>query len=196
MLTLNFNEFPVITTERLLLRAHAMSDAPTLFKMRTNEDIMQFIDRERPKSLVDIETFISTFNEGFEQGQHIAWAIALKENPNHMIGSIGYWRTNLANYRAEIGYMLHPDYWRKGIVSEALKAAIGFGFEAIKLHSIQANINPSNDASRQVLLKHGFVKEAYFREDYYFNGKFLDSEIYSLLQTTSTEPASSLTPLK
>ncbi|MFA6277029.1 MAG: GNAT family N-acetyltransferase [Pedobacter sp.] len=182
MLQLNFPSFPVLETERLLLREHALADADTLFAMRTNENVMRFIDRERPKTIQDIETFISTFNEGFKQGQHLAWVIALKENPNQMIGSIGYWRTNLANYRAEIGYMLHPNYWRKGIISEALNKTIAFGFNEMKLHTIQANINPGNDASRQILVKHGFVKEAYFKEDYYFNGKFLDSEIYSLLK--------------
>ena len=182
MLTLNFKEFPVLTTDRLVLREHSMEDASTLFKMRTNEEVMHFIDRERPKTIEDIESFIISFNEGFKQGQHIAWIISLKENPDQMIGSVGYWRTNLANYRAEIGYMLHPDYWRKGIVSEVLQATIDFGFEQMKLHSIQANINPGNNASRQILLKHGFVKEAYFKEDYYFNGKFLDSEVYSLLK--------------
>lgn len=182
MLILNFPSFPVLETERLLLREHAMSDAATLFAMRTNETVMQFIDRERPKAVADIETFIATFNEGYAKGQHLAWVIALKDQPNHMIGSIGYWRTNFANYRAEIGYMLHPDYWRKGIISEALIKTIDFGFNEMKLHSIQANINPNNDASRQMLCKHGFVKEAYFKEDYYFNGKFQDSEIYSLLE--------------
>ena len=182
MLTLNFSSFPVLETERLLLREHALTDADALFAMRTNENVMRFIDRERPKTIKDIETFIAAFNDGFKQGQHLAWVIALKENPNQMIGSIGYWRTNLANYRAEIGYMLHPNYWRKGIISEALNATIAFGFKEMKLHTIQANINPGNDASRQILLKHGFVKEAYFKEDYYFNGKFLDSEIYSLLK--------------
>jgi ribosomal-protein-alanine N-acetyltransferase len=182
MLTLNFNEFPQITTDRLVLREHSMTDASTLFKMRTNEEIMHFIHRERPKSIKDIEVFITSFNEGYKQGKHIAWVISLKENPDQMIGSMGYWRTDFANYRAEIGYMLHPDYWKKGIASEALKASIDFGFEEIKLHSIQANIAPDNNASRQILLKHGFVKEASFKQDHYFNGKFLDSEIYSLLR--------------
>ena len=107
--------------------------------------------------------------------------MALKENPDQMIGAIGYWRTNLANHRAEIGYMLSPQYWKKGYVSEALKKTIEFGFEEVNFHTIQANINPGNDASRKILLQHGFVKEAYFKEDYYFNGKFLDSEIYGLL---------------
>ncbi len=182
MLMLNFNEFPQLTTERLILREHAISDARTLFEMRTNEEVMRFIHRERPKTIQDIETFITSFNEGFKQGQHIAWVMALRKNPDYMIGSIGYWRTDLANHRAEIGYMLHPDYWKKGIVSEALKATITFGFEEMKLHSIMANVAPENIASQQILLKHGFVKEAHFKEDHYFNGKFMDSEIYSLLK--------------
>lgn len=183
MLQLNFPSIPTLQTERLLLRAHTNADANTLFEMRTNEEVMRYINRERPKTIQDITAFVRTLHEGFLKGENLAWVIALKENPAQMIGSIGYWRTNLANYRAEIGYMLHPAYWRKGIVSEALKASINFGFNEMKLHTIQANINPANDASRQILLKHGFVKEAYFKEDYYFQGRFLDSEIYGLVNS-------------
>lgn len=181
MLILNFTKFPVLETERLILREHVLSDAENIYKMRTNETVMKYIDRERPKDLADVKTFITTFNEGFENGDNLAWVIALKENPEYMIGSIGYWRTDYANHRAEIGYMLHPDYWRKGIISEALKRTIDFGFEDMNLHTIKANINVENDASRQMLVKHGFVKEAHFKQDYYFRGQFLDSEIYGLL---------------
>lgn len=181
MLTLIFKQFPKLTTDRLVLREHSMADASALFQLRTTDEVMHFIHRERPKNLQDIENFITSFNEGYVEGKHLAWVIALKENPDHMIGSIGYWRTDLPNHRAEIGYMLHPEYWRKGIVSEALQATIDFGFREIKLHTISANIDPENDASRQILLKHGFIKEAHFKEDHYFNGKFLDSEVYSLL---------------
>ncbi|MCX3264766.1 GNAT family N-acetyltransferase [Pedobacter agri] len=181
MLTLNFTNFPTLETERLILREHALADADALFAMRTNETVMKYIDRERPRDLLEIKTFISTFNEGFENGDNLAWVIALKENPNQMIGSIGYWRTDYANHRAEIGYMLHPDYWRKGIISEALKRTIDFGFEDMNLHTIKANINVENDASRQMLIKHGFIREAHFKQDYYFRGQFLDSEIYGLI---------------
>ena len=181
MLNLNFTKFPVLETERLILREHQLSDAETLYAMRTNEMVMKYIDRERPKDLLEIKNFITTFNKGFENGDNLAWVITLKENPDRMIGSIGYWRTNYANHRAEIGYMLNPDYWRKGIISEALKRTISFGFENINLHTISANINIENNASRQMLIKHGFVKEAHFKQDYYFRGQFLDSEIYGLL---------------
>lgn len=184
MLTLTFSSFPTLQTDRLILRAHLINDASNLFQMRTNEEVMRYIDREKPKNIRDTEAKIRLMNEGFNNRTLVAWVIALKENPNQMIGEIGYYRTDLANYRAEIGYMIMSEYWRKGLVSEALKKVIAFGFSEMNLHSISANINPGNDASRQILLKNGFVKEAYFKEDYYFDGKFLDSEIYGLLNPT------------
>jgi [ribosomal protein S5]-alanine N-acetyltransferase len=77
--------------------------------------------------------------------------------------------------------MLHPNFWNKGIMKEALLAAIDFGFNQMKLHSIEAHINPDNVASGILLEKTGFVREAYFKEDFFFRGKFSDSAIYSLL---------------
>ena len=186
MLQIKLPKLPDIETERLLLRQQQLSDAPALFQLRTNPDVMLYIDRPRPESVKESEVFVETINENFSKGMSLVWAITFKEDPEHLIGNLGYWRTDLANYRAELGYMLHPDHWRKGILSEALRAVIDFGFNTVGFNSICANINPENDASRQLLLKHGFIKEAYFREDYYFEGKFLDSEIYGLLASTSS----------
>lgn len=185
MATLNFPSFPTLQTERLILRAHTNADAKALFALRSDEKVMHYINRENPKNLEETEARIKLMQDGFDNKTSIAWAIAFKENPSNMIGEIGYYRTDLANYRAEIGYMLHLDFWRKGLISEAIKKVINFGFQEMKLHSISANINPANDASRQILLKHGFEKEAYFKEDYYFRGKFLDSEIYGLINSLS-----------
>lgn len=98
-----------------------------------------------------------------------------------IIGTIGYWRMQKEHYRVEIGYILYNGYQGKGIVDEALKALIKYGFQTMQLHSIEANVNPANAASMKLLEKNGFVKEAYFKENYYYNGKFLDSVIYSLV---------------
>lgn len=65
--------------------------------------------------------------------------------------------------------------------TERLMAVLEFGFLKLNLHTVSATINPLNNASRQLLLRHGFVKEAYFRQDYYFKGEFLDSEVYGLI---------------
>ena len=184
MLKLSFTRFPTLETDRLILREHTLSDAKTWFELRHNPDVMRYIDRDSPKDIEEVEDYIKGLMSGFEQGESMGWAIALKDNPQQMIGNVVFWRMDFPNYRAEIGYLIDPAYWRKGLVSEALAAIIAFAFEEMKLHSIEANINPLNEASRKLLIKQGFVKEAYFKEDYYFNGKFLDSEIYSLVSTT------------
>ena len=111
----------------------------------------------------------------------IQWAITLKENPATLIGTIGYWRIIPEHYRAEIGYMLHPSCWGKGIMKEALNAVIKYAFEKMKLHSIEANINPDNIPSAALLESCGFIKEAFHKENYYFDGVFYDSIIYSRL---------------
>ncbi|MDQ6787925.1 MAG: GNAT family N-acetyltransferase, partial [Acidobacteriota bacterium] len=98
-----------------------------------------------------------------------------------MIGTINFWKIKKENYRAEIGYMLDADYHGRGIMNEAIRAVLRFGFGEMNLHSVEANVNPDNAASIRLLEKNGFVREAYFKENYFFGGKFLDSAIYSLL---------------
>jgi ribosomal-protein-alanine N-acetyltransferase len=97
------------------------------------------------------------------------------------MGTIGFWRIQKEHYRAEIGYLLHPSWQGKGIMREALKAVLDYGFQAMKLHSVEAHVNPSNASSIGLLEKCGFVREAYYRENYFYNGQFMDSAVYSLL---------------
>ena len=142
---------------------------------------MKYIDREKTKTVEEAATFIQMVNTNIDKNESIMWAITLKDKPQTLVGNIGFWRIINQHYRAEIGYMLHPDFWNMGIMKEALLAAINFGFNQMKLHSIEAHINPENTASGVLLEKTGFIREAYFKEDFYFRGKFIDSAIYSLL---------------
>ena len=176
-----FSPFPEITTGRLLLRPIKKTDAPAILFLRSDETVMQYIDREKTKTLEEAEGFIQKIKDSLEANEGIMWAIALKDQPGILIGTIGYWRLIKQHYRAEVGYMLHPASWNMGIMKEALKAVIDYGFNVMKLHSIEAHINPDNIASGMLLEKTGFTREAYFKEDFYFRGKFIDSAVYSLL---------------
>ncbi len=182
MLELNFDPFPELQTERLLLRKISMDDASEMLVLRTDINTMRFLDKTKPTSIQEMYDLVSKINDGIKQNNNIGWGITLL-NSNKLIGMIGYHRIVKEHYRAEIGYMLLPSEWKKGYMNEAIKKVIDFGFHSMKLHSIEANINPNNIASAQLLKKNHFIKEAYFKEDYYFNGKFLDSEIYSLLNS-------------
>ena len=177
---LNLDPFPVLTTERLLLRAINKEDAPEIFILRSDERVMKYIDRPRATSADDAEKWIEMMLDRKKDGTGILWGISLK-NEKKLIGNIMFFNTDLANCRAELGYSLMAEFHRKGLMNEALKVIIKYGFEMLNLHSIEACINPANTASAGILAKNGFVQEAYFKENYLFNGKFLDSIIYSLL---------------
>ena len=69
-----------------------------------------------------------------------------------MIGSVSFHRIYKDHYRAEIGYMLHPDYWRLGIISEAVDAIINYGFNTLQFHSVEAHIDPTNIGSEKLWL--------------------------------------------
>ena len=180
MLSLNFTPFPILSTKRLCLRRINLSDAQTFFEMRINEQVMKYIDRPRPASISDIELLIQTIDKNIQDNRAITWAITNKES-ELLIGTIGFHKIYPENYRAEVGYMLSPLYWKLGIMSECLETVISFGFNQLQFHSIEANINTDNNASRQLLKKLGFKQEAYFKENFFYDGRFLDSEIYSLL---------------
>ena len=182
MLDPNFSPFPEIKTKRLLLRRMTNNDAAEILHLRSSEEVMQYIDRERAVTIKDAEVFLGRINASIDSNNGILWGITLKEDPEKLIGNIGYWRLIKENYRAEVGYMLNPAFWKKGIMKEALQEVINFGFNSMNLHSIEANINPGNAASAGLLESTGFIKEAYFKEDFFFNGAFHDTIIYSRLK--------------
>ncbi|MBC7861883.1 MAG: GNAT family N-acetyltransferase [Bacteroidia bacterium] len=181
MLTFNFTPFPVLETQRLCLRAIVKEDAENLFCLRSEKEVMKYINRPLPASVDEIYTLIEKIQDGIKTNQAIAWAITLKAEPGKIIGTIGYHRINAEDHRGEIGYMLDKNYWRKGLVQEAMEKIIDYGFKEMKFHSMEGIINPANIASAKILEKNNFVREAYFKENYHFNGEFLDSAIYSLL---------------
>ncbi|MEO7176245.1 MAG: GNAT family N-acetyltransferase [Saprospiraceae bacterium] len=157
-------------------------DAEDLFYLRTNDQVMQYVERPRPANVEEVVKMIHDTALQIERGELLMWGISLHSTA-HMFGTIGFYRMSSAHFRAEIGYMLKPSHGSMGFMSEALSAVIDFGFDHMKMHSIEADINPANERSRNILKKHGFKKKAYFRENYYFEGIFLDSEIYGLLKS-------------
>lgn len=179
MLDVTFTTFPTLQTPRLLLREILPSDALAIFKMRSDERVMRYIGRPPQKDISEAEQLIETYIQSYQQNEAINWAICMQEAPDQLIGTVGFWKMDKANHRTEIGYTLQYDYWRKGIMFEAIGAAVEYCFKVLNFHSIEANTDPENEGSGGVLEKHGFMQEAYFRENFYFEGKFLDSRIYS-----------------
>ena len=178
MLTLSLHPFPVLETNRLLLRQITNDDAQDIFEFRSSEEAMKYISRPIAKTIDDALNLIALMDSLYQK-EVVIWGICYKET-NTIIGTIAYLDIDKENHRAEIGYMLHPNYHRIGLMQEAIETIIKFGFEHFKLHTIAANVAPDNIASKNILIKNGFEQQAHLKENFFYNGEFLDTAIFCL----------------
>ena len=180
MLTINFSPFPILETERLILRRVLPSDVKEMFELRSNPETMKYIPRPLLTNHEEALAHIQMMEDKIETNEGINWAITLKGD-DKMLGVIGHYRIKPEYYRAEVGYMILPEYHGKGITTEAVQCVVDYGFNTMQLHSIEGVIDPENGASEKVLQKCGFVKEAHFKENEFYDGKFIDAVVYSKL---------------
>lgn len=178
-----FDQFPVIQTERLLLRQIQLEDAVEIMKMRQNKRVNQFIARNTMTGIEQAHELVKKTSDAFHSKQGIGWAGILRDR-SEIIGTCGFNRIDYLNNRAEIGGELSVDYWGKNIAAEAVQAIINFGFEQMNLHAIEAFVSPENRGAIYLLESLGFEKEAHFKERVYFNGVYSDMAVYTLLNSS------------
>ncbi|MEK5529439.1 GNAT family protein [Viridibacillus sp. FSL R5-0468] len=173
--------FPILETDRLILRKVTEVDASSVLKYMSDNEVVKHIGLEPFNTVVDAMDEITWYQTIFEQGTGIRWGITLKEN-NEVIGSCGFLNRVPKHFRTEIGTELSKEYWGQGIASEAFEAVIKYGFENFKLQRIEALIDPENIASQKLVEKQGFIKEGLLRNYEFTCGKFDDLYMYSLLK--------------
>lgn len=174
-----FENFPIIETNRLILRSLQLNDANIIFEMRTNDRISEFIPRNKLQNIEDAINLIKKTNNLFLKKQGIGWAGFTKEG-DQLIGTCGFNKIDFENFRAEIGGEMSVSHWGRNYAKEAVQAIIDFGFNKLKLNSIEARVSPDNKSAIYLLDKLGFKKEAHFRKYVYFNNDFLDLAIFTL----------------
>jgi len=183
MLQPQFIPFPTIETERLLLRRIRVEDVEEIFVLRSCPVINKYSLRPLITEKKEALDFIQLIEDLVIQNMGISWIITEKSKPKIAIGHIGIWKLFKEHYRGEIGYLLHNDFHGKGMMTEAMKAVIDYGFNTLQLHSIVACVSPFNLPSITVLERNNFIREGYFKDDFFAKGKFHNSIVYSLLNT-------------
>ncbi|MDM9379556.1 GNAT family protein [Chlorogloeopsis sp. ULAP01] len=174
-----FKNFPQLETKNLILREIQLVDAPAIFEIFADDEVTKFHDLETFTCLEQAQCLIERRRERFENKQGIRWGIARKED-NIIIGSCGYGIKN--EFQAEIGYELARVHWQKGIMTEALKAIINWGFHQLALNRIEAMVMRENISSVKLLGNLGFVEEGILREYGFWKGHFHDLKVFSLLK--------------
>lgn len=173
-----FESFPVLTTDRLTLRDIRQADAENIFKMRSSGRVNQFIPRPEMQEHEAALNLVEKTINAYKNHQAIGWAGILRDN-NEIIGTCGFNQIDIQNGRAEIGGELSTEFWGKNIAIEAVEAIIQFGFDTMKLHSIEAKVSPDNRGAVFLLESLGFIKEAHFKDRVFFKGKFSDMAVYT-----------------
>ncbi|MBD98336.1 MAG: hypothetical protein CMO34_00700 [Verrucomicrobia bacterium] len=175
--------FPRLETQRLFLENFNTHVAEEFYRIRSNETFMLYMGTYPMSMVKEAEDHIQMLLDTYERKEGIAWKVVEKETLQ-LIGYIGFFDLDGHHARAEIGFGIALEHQRKGYGAEALKAAINFCFEELGLHSLMAEIDPRNTACIKLVEKCGFVREGLFKENFYFDGKFLDSAYYCILHQT------------
>jgi len=150
-----FSPFPNLTTERFNLRQLRLKDKNEIFLLRSDERVNQFLDRPIAKTVNDARQFINKIKTGIAKNEAIYWAITLL-NQSKLIGTICLWNLSDDGTKAEIGFELLPNYLGRGIMHEVLPIIIQYGFETMKLKSIEGEVDPNNVNSIKLMEKNGF----------------------------------------
>ena len=176
-----FGVFPTLETERLILRKISLNDAEDIFEYAIDPEVATYVSWEPHKSIEDSISFINSMTQRYENTGLSEWGLVYKENKK-CIGTCGYmwWRPSHA--RAELGFALSQKYWNRGLITEALREVIKFGFEKMELNRIEARCFLTNSASEKVMQKVGMKFEGIQREGLFAKGKYQDLKVYSILR--------------
>ena len=169
-----------LNTKDLHLRASKPTDAEGMFAMLSDPESMKYWISPPITELNDAVEALNRDLESDAQGNSVSWALTL-HGQDEMIGKCILFQFNQAHHRAEIGFILNRNYWRRGLMSQALEAVIDFAFTTLNLHRIEADVDPDNAGSLGVLEKLGFEREGLFRERWLLNNEWVDSVMLGLV---------------
>jgi len=144
---------PTLETDRLILRKIILGDAEAVFDYTSDPEVTRYVIWDTHRTIEDSETFLRSVAERYE------------------------------NARAEMGYVLSRQYWGQGLMPEAVRAMIAFGFEKMGLNRLEAHCITENTASARVMEKAGMLYEGTLRQREFIKGAYRDTKIYSILKS-------------
>lgn len=177
-LIMNFPPFSILQTQRLNLRRTLKIDLEDILFLRSDQTVNKYIERSPAKTLKDTEDFFNKISNGFDKGKNINWTITFKDD-DRMIGSICLWNFSEDKKIGEVGYDLKPQFHGQGIMTEALKTILNFGFEQLGLEKIEAFTHFQNESSNRVLIKNNFKIVEGKIDEYNSNNLVLECEAFN-----------------
>jgi RimJ/RimL family protein N-acetyltransferase len=177
------SDYPRLLTPRLLLRPFEISDAPTIERLAGSREVANTtLTIPHPYPAGGGGEWIATHASKWERRESFALAITPRSAPGELLGTISL-TMSMKHLHGEIGYWIALEQWGQGYATEAARAVIGYAFDALGLHRIEAQHFARNRASGRVMQKLGMRREGTHRDAYIRWGKFEDAVVYAVLES-------------
>ncbi len=174
------DSLPTLETAQFVIRALALADVAAIFDIFSDPEVTRYWGHSTMRTIDQAEEFVQHTIVGFRNRNLLEWGVT-ERHGDRVIGTCAFAPWSREHRRAEIGYALRRDHWGRGIMTEVLPALIRFGFESLRLHRIEADVDPRNVASIKRLEQLGFLREGYLRQRYVVNEELQDAVLYGLL---------------
>jgi ribosomal-protein-alanine N-acetyltransferase len=186
-----FETFPILETTNLLLRRIKPSDSTAFYGILSDEQVTKFYDDDPFSDLSQAVDQLNSWETGYQNHFCIRWGITRTDDTG-IIGTCGFYGIHTWYKRASIGYELARSHWRQGIMTEALRAIMDYGFSEMGLNRIDAFVIPENTASIKMLEKLGFHNEGLLAEYERWGSKgFVDLHVFAILRKSRPSITSS-----
>ena len=177
-----FSSLPELKTDRLILRPMRMSDAKDVYAYARDPEVSRHVLWSAHTSLSQSRAFLRSAIRQYRRGEPGSFAIVLKAS-GRMIGTVGFMWIDREYKSAEVGYSLGRAYWNRGIMTEALRAVVAYGFDQLGLNRVEAQHETDNPASGRVMAHVGMQYEGTLRQRVKNKGKFVDVALYAILRS-------------
>lgn len=177
-----FSNMPTLHTERLSLRAMHIIDAEDMYDYAKRPEVTKYLLWREHEDIYFTRDYLRYIGQRYALGDFYDWAIIERES-RRMIGTCGFAKIDTQNNSAEIGYVLNPDFHRRGFGSEAVKRILKFGFEELGLNRIEARFMLGNEASLALMKSVGMTFEGYMRDLMLVKGSYRTIGIASILRS-------------
>lgn len=177
-----FSHLPELHTQRLTMRKLLVADTDDMYEYACRQDVTKYLTWNPHADRAYTKEYLQYLGGRYAVGMFYDWAIVYDADCK-MVGTCGFTSFNCSADSAEVGYVLNPNYWGKGIAREALQRVLRFGFEELGLHRIEARFMEGNDRSRHVMETVGMTFEGIFRESMLIKGNYVSVGVCSILRS-------------
>jgi RimJ/RimL family protein N-acetyltransferase len=165
----------------LVLRDYEADDFDAVHAYGADPEVVRFMSWG-PNDEAATRDFLTRTIATTRETPRTSWELGMvSSETGELLGGCGLMPRRLEYREWELGYVLRRDLWGRGLVPEAARAVIDFGFCQLDAHRIYALIDPENAGSIRVAERLGMRHEGTWRRDALIHGEWRDTRVYALL---------------